>query len=181
MRSIKLTEKELDFLRQQYVDELANAEQYIEQIKVILKKLGVSSDTTVEVEKEPKERKKRGRKPKAKVEVKVPKKRGRKPKAASEPVKQADAKGTVSASVTKPAVPAVKKAVKKVAPKKRVPKKKPVQKKVAKKAIVVKKPAVVKAKKVSKPLPKKEPLPVKKEIAVHHAETTVPPAEAPKE
>lgn len=83
MKSINFTEKELEFLQQQYSSELANAEQYVDQVKEILKKLGSPPKQTREetTEQEPKAGKRRGRKPKAVViEPNVPKKRGRKPK-----------------------------------------------------------------------------------------------------
>lgn len=84
MKSIKFSDEQLEFLREQYTEELANAEKYVEQVKEILKKLGaevkaskIGTDQPVKVEK------KRGRKPKVAVaEVKEPKKRGRKPKVA---------------------------------------------------------------------------------------------------
>ena len=84
MKAIKFSEKELEFLRQQYQDELESAQEYVEQINDILNKLGVRAKSIKEEpkEKEPKQYKKRGPKPKVKViEPKgPPKKRGRKPK-----------------------------------------------------------------------------------------------------
>ncbi len=101
MKSIKFSEKEIEFLREQYLEELANAEQYVEQVKEILKKLNISAkDEPVEKEtkkdkkkdhkhkSEIKELKKRGRKPKGvehktdTIQIPEPKKRGRKPKVA---------------------------------------------------------------------------------------------------
>jgi len=84
MKSINFTEKELEFIRQQYQVELEEAETYVENIKNILNKIGVPSTAAMKepIEQEPKVIKRRGRQPKAKdVEPKVPKKRGRKPKA----------------------------------------------------------------------------------------------------
>jgi hypothetical protein len=83
MKSINFTEKELDFLREQYQDELESTLEYVEQIYEILKKLGPPSAVSfIETsETEPKEVKRRGRKPKVKVPVlKEPKKRGPKPR-----------------------------------------------------------------------------------------------------
>jgi len=63
---------------------LADAQEYVAQIKEILKKVGAPSKTQIEepIEQVPKVVKRRGRKPKAKiVEPKIQKKRGRKPKA----------------------------------------------------------------------------------------------------
>jgi len=89
MKSISFTEKEFDFLRSQYQNELESAQEYVDQIKEILKKVGAPSKTPIEepIEQEPKVVRRRGRKPKAKkVEAKIPKRRGRKPKAVvSEP------------------------------------------------------------------------------------------------
>lgn len=83
MKAIKFSEKELEFLRLQYQDELAQAKDYVDQIIDILNKLGVPSKAIKEEakEKEPKQYKKRGSKAKAKkvVAQKEPKKRGRKP------------------------------------------------------------------------------------------------------
>jgi len=82
MKSIKFSDEQLEFLREQYTDELANAEKYVEQVKEILKKLGAEVKASkIGTEQPVKVEKKRGRKPKVAVaEVKEPKKRGRKPK-----------------------------------------------------------------------------------------------------
>jgi hypothetical protein len=89
MKAINFTEKELDFLRKQYQDELESARKYAFQISEILKKLGTESPLIIEEsgEQEPKVIKRRGRKPKVKTAIaREPKKRGRKPKAvAAEP------------------------------------------------------------------------------------------------
>jgi hypothetical protein len=86
MKSINFTEKELEFLRQQYTSELANAEEYVDQIIGILKKVGTPSTTKEPVEREPKTVKRRGRKPSGKtLEKKEPKKRGRPFKVATVP------------------------------------------------------------------------------------------------
>ena len=98
MKTIKFSEEELLFLRQQYTEELANVEKYIIQVREVLKKLGgparavKNAETTGEEfilpkkrgpkakvnSLEPAEPKKRGRKPKVKdIEPGEPKKRGR--------------------------------------------------------------------------------------------------------
>ena len=171
MRSIKFSDQELEFMRQQYKEELTSAEKYIEQIKDVLRKIGGSVKPTKEelVEKEPKQRKKRGRKAKVKVvEPREPKKRGRKPKATVptpvvEPPKR---RGRKPKSVPTPekaestvSTPVLKKGTKKVTPK---PKKKiAVKPKVAKKAAIKKAPKVAPSPEVvpateAKQAPKKE-------------------------
>jgi hypothetical protein len=83
MKSISFTEKELDFLREQYQDELESTLEYVEQIYEILKKLGPPSAVSITdtADTELKEVKRRGRKPKVKVPViKEPRKRGPKPR-----------------------------------------------------------------------------------------------------
>ncbi|MBK7175270.1 MAG: hypothetical protein IPH84_19090 [Bacteroidales bacterium] len=40
MKAIKFSEKELELLKEQYREELASAQNYVEQIREILKKLG---------------------------------------------------------------------------------------------------------------------------------------------
>jgi hypothetical protein len=80
MKTITFSDKELEFLKQQYADELAGAEKYVDQVKEILNKLGVPFKPMKDqpINNEPKTLKKRGRKPKVKViETKEPKKRGR--------------------------------------------------------------------------------------------------------
>jgi hypothetical protein len=98
MKTIKFSDAELVFLRQQYTDELAHVEKYLVQVKEVLKKLGGPSNpikTADSIEQEPKIIKRRGRKTKVKalesdvpgkrgpnpevkaVESKIPKKRGR--------------------------------------------------------------------------------------------------------
>ncbi len=91
MKAIKFSDKELEFLKEQYMEELANAEMYIVQIKDILKKLGASTTSFKEetMKSEPKEPKRRGRKPKAKqAEPAEKKKRGRKPRVSQPPAKE---------------------------------------------------------------------------------------------
>ena len=63
MKSIEFTDQELDFLRKQYLMELEEAENYVESLRNILKKLGNPKRGKIiePVEKQPK---KRGRKPK---------------------------------------------------------------------------------------------------------------------
>jgi hypothetical protein len=82
MKTIKFSEDELTFLRQLYTDELDSAERYVIQIRDVLKKLGGPYRSTKKeetFENEPKDTKRRGRKPKVKVvEPREPKKRGRK-------------------------------------------------------------------------------------------------------
>lgn len=83
MKSITFSNQQIDFLRKQYEAELTNAEEYLEQIKGILKKLGAKTKEvrTEDSELNHKAGRKRGRKPKPTFELpKVPKKRGRKPK-----------------------------------------------------------------------------------------------------
>src|ERR1035438_6793880 len=80
MTSISFSEKELDFLLQQYQVELAEAEEYVQNIRNILDKIGSAEQL------EAQEPKKRGRKPKivseqvSKPVEKIRKKPGRKPK-----------------------------------------------------------------------------------------------------
>jgi len=81
MKSIEFTDQELDFLRDQYLMELEEAENYVKSIKSVLVKLGNPKPKKVAepVEKQPK---KRGRKPKLiKEEVLAkPIKKARKPR-----------------------------------------------------------------------------------------------------
>jgi len=72
---------------QMYKDQLAEAHEYVKEVQEILKKIGAKQAKTEVVEKEPKQVKKRGRKPSIKVVEKAePKKRGRKPKVVLPPV-----------------------------------------------------------------------------------------------
>jgi hypothetical protein len=83
MKTINFSEEEISFLRHQYIEELNQAEQYVDQIKNVLKKLGGSAKTSKRetISEEPKIGKKRGPKPKVKaVEITTLRKRGRKPK-----------------------------------------------------------------------------------------------------
>ena len=84
MKAITFTEKQIEFLREQYQDELAQAKEYVNQIIGLLNKLGVREKSVKEEPVEIKVYKKHGPKPKVKVvEPKAePKKRGRKPKVA---------------------------------------------------------------------------------------------------
>lgn len=80
MKTIKLSDEELMFLRQQYTEELVQAQKYIAQIKDVLRKLGGPAKAMKEVSREDDLTivKKRGRKPKVNVAVTTePKKRGR--------------------------------------------------------------------------------------------------------
>jgi len=83
MKTISFSNQQVEFLIEQYESELVVAKEYVEQIVEILNKLGVNAKTAKEnaVEKEPRQYKKMGRKPKVNVaEPKAPpKKRGRKP------------------------------------------------------------------------------------------------------
>ena len=91
MKSIKFSDKELEFIRQQYQVELEEAETYVKNIKNILNKIGVPSTAAMEepIEQEPKVIKRRGRKPKVKkVEPKIQKKRGRPKAVVTEPIVQ---------------------------------------------------------------------------------------------
>lgn len=107
MKTIKLTETDLNFIRNHYEAELTDAEAYIKQVKEILHKMG-KSPTVEEII--VKEVKKRGPKPKliAKTAPKVPKKRGRPPKVSmpareekSVPVPQVKAASDPKKSITK--------------------------------------------------------------------------------
>jgi hypothetical protein len=122
MKTIKFTDEEVEFLREQYYMELEEAEKYIQKIKTVLDKLGVPP-TTKEPISDVKIQKKRGRKPKSveeKVEIKVVKKkrRTRSDKGGSrlKPKQKTDKKESVlPASESKPP--------KKVVPKKKTRKK----------------------------------------------------------
>jgi len=149
MKTISLTDKELQLIREEFTIEHANAVKYVEQIKDILKKLGVTIKPAKDVllERELKTGKKRGRKPKAKAEVKEPKKRGRKPK-------------KVETAPVAAAKPIIKKAKKRGRPKRAVvPTAKPKPTPVKKIQKVVKKPT---PKAVVKPAPEQKPVLVKK-------------------
>jgi len=105
MKTIKFTEQEYESMIMMYMDELAEAQEYVEQIKEILKKLNAEPDKEL-VAKQPQ---KRGRKPQVKtIEKPEPKKLGRKPK--------------VESVVTSLLTTAPKKVVKAVAKKKSVQK-----------------------------------------------------------
>lgn len=112
MKAIKFSEKELEFLREQYQDELSQAKEYVNQILEILKKLGVREKSVKEEPVEIKVYKKRGPKPKVKV-VEPQKKRGRKPKVAL-PILE-----ILPEPKPEKKVKTGKKTVKKVAPKKK--------------------------------------------------------------
>jgi len=129
MKTIKFSEEELSLLRNMYEDELAQAENYVGQIKDVLKKLGapVKESKEIPIEKEPKAAKKRGRKPKAKVlATKVPKKRGR-------------PKRVIVPTINEAAPIKVAKPAKKAKPQKKITAKP----KVAKKTVIKKAPKVV--------------------------------------
>ena len=150
MKSIKFSESELDFLKNHYELELSDAENYISEIKNILKKLGV-------IEKEI---------AKEKPIKNSGKKRGRPKKEKTAPVKNAS---------PAPAKPGKKSAAKKTKKKavKPAEKAKPAAVK-AEKAPVVKPAPKKKAKKAVKPVKKVNAGPVKAEKAV-----VVKPAPAP--
>jgi hypothetical protein len=71
MKTIKFSEQELGFIRQQYQVELEEAEEYVENLKNILKKIGVPDAFTV-AEQVVKEPARRGRKPKVRKELPAP-------------------------------------------------------------------------------------------------------------
>ena len=80
MQTIKFTEEEVTLLTSMYEDELVQAEDYIDKIKDVLRKLRAPSKPEREeaLQQEPGVGKKRGPKPKVKtIEPKVLKKRGR--------------------------------------------------------------------------------------------------------
>jgi len=80
MKTIKFTDQEYESMIMMYLDELADAQEYVAEIKEILKKLNANPDKEL-VAKQPKQGKKRGPKPQVKAIVKPePKKLGRKPK-----------------------------------------------------------------------------------------------------
>ena len=161
MKTVKFSEEEISFLRNMYEDELAQAENYVDTIKDVLKKLGapVKESNEISMDKEPKVKKRRGRKSKKSksIEPKVPKKRGRPKKIVvpttiegatvkvAKPAKKAKSKKKVA---TKPKVKVVKKSIAKATP----------QKKSAEKAEIV--PTSIpsaKAKKIKKVVKKKNP------------------------
>ena len=159
MKTITFSDKELAFLKEQYTTELANAEQYVYQIKEVLRKIGGSAKADKEepIEKEPKKGKRRGRKAKVKIlEQKESKKRGRKPKAVpTEIVEPPKKRGRKPKAVPTPekaestaSTPVVKKGTKKVNPKSKT--------KIVAKPKVAKKAAIKKTPKVA---PSKEPVP----------------------
>jgi hypothetical protein len=154
MKTIKFSEEEISLLRNMYEDELAQAKNYVEQIKDTLKKLGAPAKASneISIEKEPKVKKRRGRKPKAKgIEPKVAKKRGRKPKAVPTPAmelpkKRRGRKPKIVVSTTEKtesavSAPIAKKGIKKATPK--------TKKKIAPKPKVSKKVVIKKAPKVA--------------------------------
>ena len=177
MKTIKVSDKELQLIREEFTFEHANAVKYVNEIEDILKKLGVTIKPAKDVlpEKELKIGKKRGRKPKAKVEVKEPKKRGRKPKkveptpvTAAKPInKKTKKRGRPKRAV----VPTTQsKSVKKVVEKKveSVPTKKPKSSPVKGRKKVVKKPtpkATIKPASDQKPIQVKKTTPKKKKPA----------------
>ena len=71
MKTIKFSEKELGFIRQQYQVELEEAEEYVENLKNILRKIGGYENTGFPDEDE-KEPKRHGRKPKVQKELTPP-------------------------------------------------------------------------------------------------------------
>jgi len=119
MKTIKLTDQELESMIEMYTAEMDEAKLYISKIQDLLKKLGAkpAAETVVE-----KEQKKRGRKPSVKpIEIKERKKPGRKPKAAAVPEVK-----TVAETAIKPAK--IEKALKIKVEKKPVVKPKPIKK-----------------------------------------------------
>lgn len=110
MKTIKFSENELEFLRNHYELELIDAENYIAEIKSILKKFGVVQ----KAEAPEKPKKKRGRPKKVKTEPQTPK----------ETVKAVAASKITAPKKTAPAkkkaAPKTKTPAKKTAPKKTV-------------------------------------------------------------
>lgn len=81
MKAIKFTDQELQSMIEMYESELELAQLDVANIQEILRKLGAKPEKDVVAEKEQKQGKKRGPKPKVKtVEIKERKKPGRKPK-----------------------------------------------------------------------------------------------------
>ena len=155
MKSIKFNESELEFLKNHYELELSDAENYVSEIKNILKKLGVIEKEIVKEKPAKTTGKKRGRPRKEKpadeqhvtpAPAKPEKKAGRKTRKVKKAARKAvKAKPVETKSVVAaPAKPAVKKAAKKVA------------KKVVKSA---KKPVKKAAPKIEKPAPAPIPAP----------------------
>lgn len=68
MKTIKFSEKELGFIRQQYQVELEEAEEYVENLKNILNKIS-APETFTPAEEPVKGPKRRGRKPKVQKEL----------------------------------------------------------------------------------------------------------------
>ena len=157
MKTITLTEQELDFLRQQYLMELEEAENYVKSIKSVLVKLGNPKPKKVAepVEKQPK---KRGRKPKLiKEEVLAkPIKKARKPRKDKGKGRRKGVK-LVKPEV-KSKVPVIPAATESKPPKKIVPKKKAKKKRNLKSKRVVLAP-LSKPLKV-KPVEEKPPSPI---------------------
>jgi hypothetical protein len=163
MKAIKFTEQELDFLRTQYQLELVEAEKYVQEVKNLLKKLGVPSTTDEIPEKRKPGRKKsqdqlikeapvktakRGRKPKVVTPVEsVEKQNVRKVKAAN--VEKKNPQKKVKTVIENIPIPKpVNEKAKSEPPKIDKPKKKTIRKSYKKRGIVLKN--------LSKPLPKKE-------------------------
>jgi hypothetical protein len=204
MKTLKFSEEEISLLRNLYQDELAQAKSYISQIKDVLKKLGAPSRVSkeVEIEKEPKVAKKRGRKPKAKaIAPVVTKKRGR-PKVVPTTIEAATIKVTKPAKKakpkkkvgTKPKIKAVKKPVAKHTPKPEpvvmaelipttIPTPKVIKKVVKKKVTKKRRPKGISLVSLRKPLPKKEPVieSEPKSEPVPAIEPIVTPKEEPQE
>lgn len=132
MKSIKFSENELEFLKNHYELELADAENYVSEIKNILTKLNKLEKPGIVEKTGKKTGKKRGR----------PRKES-KTEEISAPVKEAAIKTVKEKPVKEKAVKSkVKEAPKKVVSKKKTAKKrKPVPKKVVKKQIPVITPA----------------------------------------
>jgi hypothetical protein len=131
MKTIKFSEEEISLLRNMYEDELAQAENYVDTIKDVLKKLGAPAKASneISIDKEPKVKKRRGRKSKKakSIEPKEPKKRGRPkkivvPTPATELPKRRGRKPKISVPTPEKvesavATPVAKKGIKKATPK----------------------------------------------------------------
>lgn len=204
MKTIKFSDEEISLLRNMYEDELAQAKNHIDRIKDTLKKLGAPAKASdeISIDKEPKVKKRRGRKSKKSktLEPKVPKKRGRPKKIVvptieaatvkiAKPAKKAKSKKKVAA---KPKVKVKKRSIAKATPKKNTAEKSDIVptgaptskviKKVAKKKVTRKRKGLSLVN-LRKPLVKKEPV-IESEPRpepVPAIEPVIAPTEEPKE
>jgi len=160
MKSIKFTDDELDFVRQQYQAQLEEAQKYVQNLKNIIKKIGSpKSAETVEIP----EKKRRGRKPKIQKEESLAPglvKKGRKPRTDKGKKRGIPAKSIKVEKTTKetplPSTPSKVEAKAVQPPKPLVPKKKVKKYPKKRKGVFLTK--------LSKPLPQKEEPKVEPEI-----------------